>query len=356
MAAWPTTRWWCGTRLSSPTTWATIRCDPVRLDLTMRLARELGVLDRPGVRLVKPEPADDALLTLVHDPAYLDAVRAGAARPAVRRVRPGHRRQPDLRRHVRGERADRRRHAWPPPRRSGAARPRRAVNIAGGLHHAMPDRAAGLLRLQRRRRRDRPAARPGLRADRLRRRRRAPRRRRAGRFYDDPRVLTVSLHQTPLDAVPGHRLPGRDRRPGRARAARSTWRCRPAPTTPAGCARSTPSCPSVLRAFRPQMLVTQCGCDAHHEDPLADLRAAVDGQRATYRALHDARPRAVRRPLGRPRRRRVRAGRAACPGPGRTCSPRPAATRSTRPRRSRRAWRDDWPRGGDPGTRCRRRR
>ncbi|GAB3956362.1 hypothetical protein GCM10027614_68350 [Micromonospora vulcania] len=52
--------------------------DPVRVELTVALARELGILDRPGVRLVKPEPADDALLTRVHDPAYLAAVRRAA--------------------------------------------------------------------------------------------------------------------------------------------------------------------------------------------------------------------------------------------------------------------------------------
>jgi acetoin utilization protein AcuC len=43
----------------------------------------------------------------------------------------------------------------------------------------------------------------------------------------------------------------------------------------------------VLRAFAPQILVTQCGCDAHHEDPLADLALTVDGQRASYRAVHE---------------------------------------------------------------------
>ncbi len=43
--------------------------------------------------------------------------------------------------------------------------------------------------------------------------------------------------------------------------------------------------PSVLRAFRPQILVTQCGVDAHRWDPLADLRLTVDGQRASYLAL-----------------------------------------------------------------------
>ena len=48
---------------------------PVRLDLTIRLAESLGVLDRPRLEVVVPTPAGPDLLTLVHDPAYLEAVR-----------------------------------------------------------------------------------------------------------------------------------------------------------------------------------------------------------------------------------------------------------------------------------------
>ena len=43
--------------------------------------------------------------------------------------------------------------------------------------------------------------------------------------------------------------------------------------------------PEVLRAFQPQVLVTQHGCDSHRHDPLADLELSVDGQRASYLAL-----------------------------------------------------------------------
>ena len=41
---------------------------PVRLELTVALARQLGVLGRPGVRVAPPQSASDALLKLVHDP------------------------------------------------------------------------------------------------------------------------------------------------------------------------------------------------------------------------------------------------------------------------------------------------
>ncbi len=43
----------------------------------------------------------------------------------------------------------------------------------------------------------------------------------------------------------------------------------------------------MLRAFRPQILITQCGADSHRSDPLADLRLTVDGQRAAHLALRD---------------------------------------------------------------------
>jgi acetoin utilization protein AcuC len=41
-----------------------------------------------------------------------------------------------------------------------------------------------------------------------------------------------------------------------------------------------------VREFAPDVLVTQHGCDSHLEDPLAHLMLTVDGQRASYEALH----------------------------------------------------------------------
>src|SRR5262249_44905249 len=45
--------------------------------------------------------------------------------------------------------------------------------------------------------------------------------------------------------------------------------------------------PPLVREFAPELLVTQHGCDSHRDDPLADLMLSVDGQRASYVALHD---------------------------------------------------------------------
>ena len=48
---------------------------PVRIELTMQLAREFGLWNQPGVSVAAPVPAADADLELVHDPRYIAAVR-----------------------------------------------------------------------------------------------------------------------------------------------------------------------------------------------------------------------------------------------------------------------------------------
>jgi acetoin utilization protein AcuC len=42
----------------------------------------------------------------------------------------------------------------------------------------------------------------------------------------------------------------------------------------------------LVRAFRPDILVTQHGCDTHAQDPLAHLALSVDAQRTAADALH----------------------------------------------------------------------
>ena len=61
-------------------------------------------------------------------------------------------------------------------------------------------------------------------------------------FYDDPRVLTISLHESPRTLFPGTGDPRETRRAGRRGHVGQRRRCRRAPATAAGCGRSTPSC------------------------------------------------------------------------------------------------------------------
>src|SRR3954466_8707042 len=258
---------------------------PVRLDLTMRLADSLGVLDGDRIEVVRPTPADVDLLTLVHDPAYLEAVRQAPSDPTVGHglgttdnpIFPGMYEASAL---ITGGSVLAAQQVH-----SGAAQ--HAVNIAGGLHHAMRDAASGfcvfndaavaiawLLRQGYER-----IAYVGLdvhHGDGV-----------QAAFYDDPRVLTVSVHQTPLTLFPGTGFPEETGDPDKALGSAVNLAL-PNGTDDSGWLRAfTAVVPSVLKAFQPQILVSQCGCDAHHEDPLADLALTVDGQRASYRLMHD---------------------------------------------------------------------
>jgi len=258
---------------------------PVRLALTISLARMLGVLDAPPVELVTPRPAGDDLLTLVHDPDYLEVVRRAPHDP--RGIghgfdspdNPVFPRMFEASALIAGGSVLAAERVW-----SGGAQ--HAVNIAGGLHHAMRARASGfcvfndpaiaiaqLLQLG--------AERvayvdvdvhhgDGVQAA----------------FYEDPRVLTVSLHQSPLTLFPGTGFPDEV---GRGDAAGTSVNVAlPPGTGDVGWHQAFHAVvPGVLRAFRPDVLVTQCGCDTHFEDPLAELALTVDGQRSSYMTLHE---------------------------------------------------------------------
>ena len=168
-----------------------------------------------------------------------------------------------------------------------AARLCTAANIAGGLHHAMRRSASGFCVY------NDPAiaiawllaagAQPG----RLRGPRRAPRRRRAGRLLR--RSPGADDQPARASRPPCSRAPGWRRRSAAATAAatRSTWRC-PAGTGDAGWLRAFDAVvPPLLRAFRPEVLVSQHGCDSHRLDPLAHLELSIDAQRRAALMVHD---------------------------------------------------------------------
>ena len=258
---------------------------PVRLDLTMRLADSLGVLANDRLRVVKPEPAGVELLTLIHDPEYLEAVRRAPSDPTVGHGlgtadNPIFEGMYDAAALISGGsvRAAEEIHS---------GRAQHAVNISGGLHHAMRNAASGFCIFN-----DAAIAIAWLLAQGYQRIAYVDLDVHHGdgvqtAFYDDPRVLTVSIHQTPLTLFPGTGFPEETGGPGAALGTAVNLAL-PNGTDDSGWLRAfTAVVPSVVRAFDPQILVTQCGCDAHHDDPLADLALTIDGQRASYRAMHE---------------------------------------------------------------------
>ncbi len=258
---------------------------PVRLDLTMRLAESLGVLAPSRVEVVRPTPAGTDLLTLVHDPAYLEAVRRAPTDPDERyglgtSDNPVFEGMYEAAALITGGSVQ-------AAELVHSGRAQHAVNISGGLHHAMRDRASGFCVFN-----DAAIAIAWLLGQGLERIAYVDLDVHHGdgvqaAFYDDPRVLTVSLHQTPLTLFPGTGYPEETGDPEKALGSAVNVAL-PNGTDDSGWLRAFHAVvPGVLRAFAPQVLVTQCGCDAHHEDPLADLALTIDGQRASYRAVHE---------------------------------------------------------------------
>ncbi|GAA3124132.1 acetoin utilization protein AcuC [Nonomuraea salmonea] len=252
----------------------------MRVELTMALAREMGVLDK--VELAGCVPASDDELALVHHRGYIEAVKRVSAsglpdmsaglgttdNPAFAGVH-------EASALIAGASLAAARSVW-----EGTAE--HAVNVAGGLHHAMPALASGFCVYN-----DPALAIAWLLEQGV------------GRvayvdvdvhhgdgvqtvFYADPRVLTISLHESPRTLFPGTGFPHET---GAAGTAVNV--ALPAGTGDAGWLRAFHAVvPPLLHEFGPEILVTQHGCDSHALDPLANLMLSVDGQRAAYEALH----------------------------------------------------------------------
>ena len=257
---------------------------PLRWQLTWSLARQLGVLD--SVEFFAPPAATDDELAGVHTREYIQVVRAlsaGEAVPGAARFgldttdTPSFPAMHDSAALIAGG-------SIAAARAIAAGTVDRAVNIAGGLHHAMADRASGFCvyndaALAIRTLLDAGVERvayvdvdvhhgDGVQAA----------------FLDDPRVLTVSLHQSPTTLFPGT---GFVTETGNGAAAGTAVNVPlPPGTSDLAWLRAFQAVvPSLVRAFRPQVLVTQQGTDSHLEDPLADLRLTVDGHRQSYQEL-----------------------------------------------------------------------
>ena len=253
---------------------------PGRVKNTVSLAQKLGVLDR--LEVVPPPPIDLALIRRVHDDDYLAAVQRGVPDPAFGLGSTDNPVFPQM--HEITAQVVMATVAAAQSVYRGEAQ--RASNISGGLHHAMPAATSGFciyndLAVAIRWLLDAGCPRvayvdvdvhhgDGVQAI----------------FYDDPRVMTVSLHETPACLFPGTGYPGEIGGPGAEGTSVNV--ALPPGTTDAGWLRAFHAVvPDVLRAFAPTVLVTQHGCDSHEHDPLADLDLSLDGQRASYLALAD---------------------------------------------------------------------
>ena len=259
---------------------------PIRIDLTMLLADQLGVLGLPDVTMYDAPMGTLEQVRLLHSAAYVEAVQRSGADPTRTDLsrglgsddNPTFAGMHEAASHIVGATVEAARLVWTGEVLHG-------VSIAGGLHHAMADSASGFCIY------NDPAIAIAWLLE-------------AGAqkvayvdidvhhgdgvqeaFYDDPRVLTISLHETPQTLFPGTGDPSES---GGAGADGSSVNVAlPPGTDDGGWLRAFHAVvPPLLQEFGPDVLVSQHGCDSHMDDPLAHLMLSVDGQRAAHQALH----------------------------------------------------------------------
>jgi acetoin utilization protein AcuC len=265
---------------------------PTTRSLAVELIRAYGMLDREGVVEIDPEPATDEAIEKVHAPAYVAAVRRYSADPGLAAAweatnwglgaggdTPAFAGMHEAAAEICGASVTAALAVW-----NGTVD--QVFCPGGGLHHAFANRAAGFCIY------NDPAVAIRALLD-------------AGAervayvdvdvhhgdgtqwiFYDDPRVLTCSVHESGRFLFPGTGGLG-ERGTGAGEGASLNI---PLPAL-AGSAPYLRALDEVIapavRAFKPDLLVTQNGVDPHHADPLAHLQVTMDAFPRLWKSLHD---------------------------------------------------------------------
>jgi acetoin utilization protein AcuC len=248
-----------------------------RLGLTWRLMQAYGLTRLPGAVVHAPRPAAERDIAVFHAPEYLAALKAansGVLPPgggafglgpgdnpvfrglweAAQLVAAGSLLAADL--VARGE-AD------------------RAFHFAGGLHHALPDRASGfcyvndavlaILRLRERGLRVAYVDIDAHHGDGV-----------QYAFYGDPHVLTISVHERGERLFPGtgfvHELGE-----GEAAGYSVNLPLEAYTDTQVYLPAFEAVVPPLLERFKPDVIVAQLGIDSHRTDPLTHLALDVQG-------------------------------------------------------------------------------
>ncbi len=265
---------------------------PVNRELAIDLIRMYGMLDRDDVTVLPPGTCDEDLIARVHTPAYMAQVRRYSAQPALAHAfeagmwglaaggdTPAFAGMHEAAVAVCGASVTAAMEVW-------EGRATRVFSAAGGLHHAFANKANGFCIYN-----DAAVAIQAL-LD-------------AGAervayvdvdvhhgdgtqfiFYDDPRVLTCSVHESGRYLFPG--TGALDERGVGKGAGTSVNIPLPAYAGDGPYMRAIEDVivPAV-RNFAPDIIVTQDGVDPHHQDPLAHLQVRMATFPRLWRVLHD---------------------------------------------------------------------
>jgi acetoin utilization protein AcuC len=261
---------------------------PIRVQLTVDLWRAYGLLDRPNVDVINPRVATREELELVHTPRYIEAVEmiSITATDPFRNYgwgigsgdNPASRGMHKASAHVVGA-------SLVAAEAVAEGRAQHAFNPAGGLHHAMPDRASGFCIY------DDPAVAIRWLVD-------------SGErvayvdvdvhhgdgpqfiFYGEPKVLTISLHESGEYLFPGTGFP---EEVGERDAVGTKVNVALPPLTDDVAYRKAFErvVPPLVESYKPTILVTQLGCDTHATDPLAHLALVTQTYRWLAMTMHE---------------------------------------------------------------------
>ncbi|MHB0866928.1 MAG: acetoin utilization protein AcuC [Thermoleophilia bacterium] len=262
---------------------------PVRLLLTAELIFAYGITDRPGCALLAPRLATDAELALVHAPEYIAMVRQvsepGAGTGAAvgwglgTGDNPVFPRMHEAAATIAGA-------SLLGAEKIMAGELDHAFNVAGGLHHAQRDRASGFcvyndVAVAIARLRQHHGARVAYididahHGDGV-----------QNAFYDDPDVLTISLHESGRSLFPGTGFAD-ETGAGAARGTAVNLPLAPGTTDEIFLAAFDELVPPLLGQFQPDIIVTQNGCDGHWDDPLTHLSLTLPGYRQLWQRQHN---------------------------------------------------------------------
>ncbi|WP_454300987.1 acetoin utilization protein AcuC [Salana multivorans] len=255
---------------------------PIRLELTRELIRALRL---PGLTEIDVDSVTEADLELVHDAAFVAAVQAGAVGIRSEEFGLGTDDNPlfpeihAAASRIVGSTLAAARAVW-------TSQVSHAVSFAGGMHHAMPAKASGFcvyndvgvaIRWLLDQGAQRVAyvdldAHHGDGVERI--------------FWDDPRVMTISVHESGLTLFPGTGFAYETGGPGAEGTAVNV--ALPAQTGGDAWLRAIDAVvPPLLAEFAPDVLVSQHGADSHPSDPLTNLRVSVDHQLAGARMMRE---------------------------------------------------------------------
>ncbi len=257
----------------------------VRLKLARDLIASYGLI-RDGVDELRPAPAGDAAILRVHSPEYLGIVRKLSADPsgtsyehglgtADNPVFAGMYEAAALQVGATARACE----------EVVSGRHMRAFNLGGGFHHAMRDRASGFCILN-----DVAIGITSLleefglkrilyvdvdahHADGV-----------QAIFYEDPRVMTISLHEDGHHLFPGTGFTD-EIGEGDGRGFAANVPLPPYTRDISYLYAFQEIVPPLARVFRPEVIVSQLGADAHYLDPLTHLMLTTGTYEAVGRIL-----------------------------------------------------------------------